>query len=187
MRAIVLVLLASGCVFPIGVPSARFDGGYTVDRRPTMSIGSHVAGYRLDRDARWDVGAGYTVTAPSTDRMTPTTSGGYLDGAFLRRIDRFTRVSVGPGVSLQVPSGEDGVQPAVYVRAGVEMFTSGVSSGTSDSRCGSVSGTWFGQTGFGTYVEIAKPMTQDGFAVTAGLTVRLPAFAGIGFAIPFCH
>lgn len=191
MRALIgILVVTTGCVVPLAIPSTRFDGGYTLDHRPTLRVGSHVAGYRLDRDARWDVGAGYTVTAPSNDvtgmRPTTSTSGGYLDAAFLHRVDRSTRVSLGPGVSLQVPSGGSDVAPAVYVRAGVEMFTAGKANVSSSGRCGATTGTWIGQTGFGTYVEVAKPMTQDGFAVTAGLTVRLPAFGGIGIMIPYC-
>lgn len=189
MRAVVLVLAAlGGCVFPIGIPSARVDGGYTIDHRPTLRAGSHVAGYRLDKDARWDVGGGYTITGASNDPMetTASTSGGYLEAALLRRIESSTRVSLGPGVTLQVPHGTSDAEPGVYLRGGVELFGSGMSSGTSTGRCGAVTGTWFGQTGFGSYVEVAKPLTHDGFAVTIGVSIRLPAFAGIGVGIPYC-
>jgi hypothetical protein len=183
----VAAAVATGCVAPIAIPALRADAGYSAQGRPGGRIGTHVAGYRLSRDVHWDAGAGYMLSAETFDEMATSAQGVYIEGAFFHRLDRSARIGIGPGISVLARDiGADDIVPVGYVRASIEFFGPVHSSGTSNDRCGTSMGTWKGQAGFGAYVDVQKPMTESGVAVVAGLTVRLPTFAGVAIFIPGC-
>ena len=184
----VAAIVAAGCVAPIGIPALRADGGYSTGGRLGGRVGTHVAGFRLDRDAEWDFGAGYTATAETFEPMLTTPAQGfYIDGAYLHRLDDNARLGIGPGISMLFRGlDHEDLVPVGYLRASVEFFGPIHSTGTSSDRCGMSTGTWRGQAGIGAYVDVQKPMTESGLAVVAGLTVRLPALAGVAVFIPGC-
>jgi hypothetical protein len=184
---VVAAVVAAGCVAPIAIPALRADAGYSVQGRPGGRIGTHVAGYRLSRDVQWDAGAGYMLSTETFDEMATSAQGAYIEGAFFHRLDRSARLGIGPGISVLVRDIDQGdIVPVGYVRASVELFGPVHASGTKNDRCGTSMGTWRGQAGFGAYVDVQKPMTESGVAVVAGLTVRLPSFAGMAIFIPGC-
>ena len=119
VRLAVATLLLSGCIVPLAIPSTRIDGGYGSTGQKTLRVGTHVVGYRIGRDASWDLGAGYAVT--SSHEMTPGAQGAYLDATYFQRVDGSSRLGIGPGIAAMF-SG-DQVVPTTYVRASFEMFT----------------------------------------------------------------
>jgi hypothetical protein len=195
-----LVLFASGCVVPFVVPSARVDSGFTQDHMLSTRIGTHFAGYRLDENAGWDIGGGYAITqtADATAAVPATTkhgatmatgptfaNGGYIEAAWMRRVESFARIGLGPGLALQ--RRDDGTfEHILYLRGSIELFSRAFGSGSGGGKCGVATGVWFGQMGVGTYVDVEKPIDDAGIAVVAGLTVRLPAFAGVALVVPGC-
>lgn len=191
---LLVAVLATGCIIPIAAPSARIEGGYAMSSnqssRGTIRAGAHVVGNRTDANATWDLGVGYVGTGGGDDRddgMTPveSTHGGYLEGAFLRRIGEHARLSIGPGLQLSQRDGDTAV-PVAYMRTSVELFSPVHQSGSSDDRCGMATGTWHGQMGIGTYVDVQRPLTDGGITVVAGVTLRMPSFAGVAVVIPGC-
>lgn len=189
-----LLLFATGCIIPLAAPSARIEGGYAMSSnsssRGTIRAGAHVVGNRTAADATWDLGAGYVGTAGGDERndgMTPveSTHGGYIEGAYLHRIGEHTRLSIGPGLQVSQRDG-DTLVPVAYVRSSVELYSPMHAAGSSSDRCGSATGTWHGQIGLGTYVDVQRPLTDGGITVVAGLTLRMPSFAGVAVVIPGC-
>ena len=185
LRIAVLSCLA-GCVIPFASPSARVEGGMAMQpgdtSRGMIRAGAHVVGNRLDSDATWDLGAGYVGTESNT--MTPSSQGGYLEGAYLRRVGRSARIGIGPGVQLVDQGGRFASIP--YLRSSFELFSSVHADGSSSAPCGTAAATWRGQVGFGTFVDVQRPV-EGGVAVVAGLSLRLPAFAGVALVIPGCN
>jgi hypothetical protein len=180
MRAALLLLL-TGCPMAAGVPGSRFDGGVTVDHQLTARLGAHVASFRKDRDASWDLGAGAAFNAPVGGM---TASGGYLDAAWSQRVDRSTRLSVGPGLALL---GRDGiVRPVGYLRADLALFAPAEGTSSGQGRCGFGVGYWYGQAALGVYLDVSRPLDGAGVSAVAGLTFRLPALAALGVGIPGC-
>jgi hypothetical protein len=178
-----LGVLATGCIVPFGAPGTRLDGGYTLDHRLTGRVGAHLLSLRKEADARLDVGAGFALNNAVGGGMTG--NGGYLDAAWTQQVDHATLVSVGPGLNLLDRGGA--MVSAAYLRAGVEFFAGVDGSGTSDDRCGMAFGGALGRTAIGVYADVSRPLTGDGgFAMTAGLSVRLPAFGGFAIVIPGC-
>lgn len=151
------------------------------DTRAMIRAGAHVVGNRTDADASWDLGAGYVAT--SSTMVTPSSQGGYVEGTYLRRVGHAARLGVGPGVQLVDQGGHFASVP--YVRTSFELFAPVNGSGESSDGCGSSAATFRGQVGFGTFVDVQRP-AAGGLAVVAGLTLRLPAFAGVAFVIPGC-
>jgi hypothetical protein len=176
---------AAACIVPIGIPSTRVEGGYTPAGGGSLRVGTHVAGYRLDRDPQWDLGIGYTTT-PTLDPMATRAQGVYLEGAYLHQIDRSARLSIGPGIAMMFHGDRDELMPVAYARVGVEMFAPIKANVSSDGKCGTTTGTWFGQFGLGAYVDAQKPIGESGAAVVLGVSGRIPAFGGIGIYIPYC-
>ncbi len=151
--------------------------------RKTVRAGAHVVGNRIDADASWDLGAGYVAT--ERGEMTDASQGAYLEGSYLRRISPQARLGIGPGVQLVKAGGV--FEPIAYVRGALELYTPVNASGSSSDACGSATGGWYGQLGVGTYIDVQAPLDQrGGLTVIAGLTLRLPAFAGIALVIPHC-
>jgi hypothetical protein len=178
--------IVTGCIVPIAIPSTRVEGGYTPQGAGSLRVGSHVAGYRLARDPQWDLGAGYTLTTSTFDPMVNRASGFYFEGAYLRRIDRSARLSVGPGISMLFRGDRDALLAVAYARIGVEMFQPVRANVSSDGKCGTTTGTWHGQLGLGAYIDIEKPIGESGVAAVIGVSGRIPSFAGVGFYIPYC-
>ncbi|MCX5742257.1 MAG: hypothetical protein NT062_07155 [Proteobacteria bacterium] len=189
---LLLVTLTSGCLIPLASPSARIEGGMAMSThqsaRGTIRAGAHVVGNRTASDATWDLGAGYVGVAPGTDDVdhmpVAGSNGGYLEGSYLRRVGTGARFGIGPGVQLNLR--DHAVLPVGYLRASFELFTPVSASGTESDTCTTVTGTWHGQAGIGTYVDVQRPFAERGVTVVAGLTLRLPAFAGVALVIPGC-
>jgi hypothetical protein len=178
-------LALPGCIVPIAIPSTRVEGGYTPDGNGNLRVGTHVAGYRHAREPRWDLGAGYSRSGSTFDPMVAYANGFYLEGAYLHSIDGNARLSIGPGIDLRFRDENDLVAVA-YVRAGVEMFAPIKAHVSSDNKCGVTTGTWYGQLGLGAYVDVQKPIAEDGVAAVIGLSGRIPSFGGVGIYIPYC-
>jgi hypothetical protein len=181
-----LAVTATGCLVPLGIPSARIDGGYTPQGAGALRAGTHVVGYRHDESARWDLGAGYSLTTATFDPMVTHASGVYLEGSYLHRLDDHARLSLGPGLNLMFRGSAEELVPELYVRAGVEFFAPVHAAVSSSDRCGVAAGTWFGQAAFGAYVDVEKPLGESGVAAVIGLSGRLPAFGGAALVIPYC-
>lgn len=184
---VLLVVTATGCLVPLGIPATRVEGGYTAQGGGNLRVGTHVVGYRRDPSARWDLGAGYSLTTVARDAMPSThASGVYLEGSYLHRLDDHARLSIGPGMNLMFRDSAEDMVPVAYLRVGVELYTPMVAAVSSSDKCGVAAGTWFGQAALGAYVDVEKPIGESGVAAVIGLSGRLPAFGGAAIVIPYC-
>jgi hypothetical protein len=180
MRHVLGWLLCPGCIIP--APAATLDAGELLasngPARKTLRAGTDVVGWRLDRDAQWNVGAGYNGTTSAG--TTPSVQGVYVQAAYLRRIAASQRLSFGPGFVAGFRGSDAGFAPIPYLHAAYEWFGP-VTSGDVDLGSGT-SAVVRGQAGLGAYVDVTRPPDEGGVAIIVGVSLRLPAV--VAFGIP---
>lgn len=192
--AFVLVLFASGCIIPFAIPPLKGEVGGASrigheDERNSSSlhgaVGSHLASGTQNPDQRFDVGAGWTFEKTKDDFA----SGVYFDTSVFIDRSRGSRTSVGGRGEFRWVDGGNAV--AAKLRIDTELTWTGQSDFKGDDKCGTTSGTHFGTTAVGLFVEAGRlwgPEMSggDAWVATAGLTVRLPSAVGVWIGIPGC-
>ena len=201
MRCLLLLVLASGCIIPFATPPLKGEiGGATRIGRASRlddneqrsgdssmhaAVGSHVASATLSDRQKFDVGAGWTMEK-TKDSMS---NGAYLDTSWF--FDRASHARTSVGARGEVRWLDEGHAAAAKLRIDTELFDTGTRDFTGDDKCGTTSGTLFGTTAIGVFVEAGRvwaPEMSGGNAwvATAGVTVRLPGTAGVWIGIPWC-
>ena len=183
-RASVAVIAAlPACIVPYASPATNADAGYMIaagGARPTLRAGTDVVGARRDADARWNLGVGYSGT--TSTKMTASVQGIYAEAAYLARVGARERVSIGPGFVAGWRGNGEGFEPITYLRTGFELF--GIAT-SDDVDLGAGTQTAVrGQAGVGAYCDVEHAWGDRATAIVVGLSVRLPAFAGVGVAVP---
>ena len=188
------LLGAAGCVIPYAVPPMRMDlaGAHRItgeDRNAFhFTAGVHAASLgprAISRADTFDVGVGYVV---DKDAHGLRDQGLYGEASwfFFRR--EHVRMSAGARGEMLFSGDRTGT--GLYARVSSEVFTVGSGSGVSDDdRCSSNAMAWYGVPGTALYAEAGAQHLPDGreaAVVTAGLSLRLPAVAGLLMIVPGC-
>lgn len=185
-----LSLLASGCILPYAVPPSRLDfGGAHVMHGGNVfhfAAGVHTAsaGDIVPHSDRFDAGIGVVLNAQQGSLRD---HGFYLEGDYFLRRREHTRIGLGMRGEYLMDDGAFG--SGLYGRVTLEAFGRGGGGGTGEGNCGSTSFVWRGAPGTALYVEAGGQTLPDGnaaFVSTAGLSIRLPALAGLLFMVPGC-
>jgi hypothetical protein len=200
---VVLLATTSACAVPLAMPPTRIDVGHGSTHDGGFSrvaIGAHLAsivpasalpvdvGGGLIFDSR-SSGTGMTAqvagAAVSDGQVTTTVAlGKYveLEGAVHRT--EHTRVLAGA----RYESFESGpVAHAAKLRVDVEALTRAKTTFAEADNGGGLFGGAFGNAGIGVYAEAGPAWFDDGsrgWTAMAGLTVRLPAWAALIWALP---
>jgi len=201
VRFALLLLFATGCIIPFATPPLKGEigGGTRIGRATRLddnemrssdsslhaAVGSHVASGTLTGRQKFDVGAGWTMEK-TKDSMS---NGVYLDTSWFIDKASISRTSIGARGEFRWL--DEGKAAAAKLRIDSELYTAGESDFDSESKCGSSSGTHYGTTAIGVFVEAGRvwaPEMSGGNAwiATAGVTVRLPSSVGVWIGIPWC-
>lgn len=192
-------MLATGCIIPFATPPLKGEiGGATRVGRATRidgeeprgasslhaAVGSHVASGTMSGKQKFDVGAGWTMEK-TKDSMS---NGVYLDTSWFIDRENISRTSVGARGEFRWL--DQGNAAAAKLRIDTELFTTGSRDFDNDDSCGNSSGTTFGTTAIGLFVEAGRvwgPEMSGGNAwvATAGVTFRLPTSVGVWIGIPW--
>jgi hypothetical protein len=195
--SILVLAAASGCALPYALPPAQVDIG--ADRafradEPTafhLAAGVHAASLgpaTIPRSDAVDIGVGYVL---DRDHQRVRDQGVYGEAAwfFVRR----PHVRLAAGVRGEALFSGAGYGSGAYARLAGELFAQGSGAGEVDSSkgggCNGGSFRWGGVPATGLYVEAGGQHLPDGreaVVATAGLTVRIPAVAGILLLLPGC-
>ena len=160
-----------------------------------VSSGAHYASGTRSRKVGFDIGGGvvyersdasYGTAAKSVVPTVKQDLGGYLEAAKRIAAGRVTRTWLGARAEVLRDLGTRGITMSLAGRVSWELY-GGVSGGAAES-----SGKGFamilghGTFGIGSYVESGVRVTPDHqaeFLLSAGLSMRLPAFVlmGVGF------
>jgi hypothetical protein len=202
VRFVLVLVFASGCIIPFVTPPLKGEiGGATRIGRATRvdemeqrgegsslhaAAGTHLASGTMTDRQKFDVGAGWTF-----EKTKDTTSNGvYLDTSWF--IDRasFSRTSVGTRGEVRW-LGDGAKAYAAKLRIDAELFSAGANKFDSEDKCGSSSGTHYGTTAIGVFVEAGRVWAPemsggDAWVATAGITLRLPSSVGVWVGIPWC-
>ncbi|MBA3391401.1 MAG: hypothetical protein H0T89_02100 [Deltaproteobacteria bacterium] len=192
-RFVALAMLLPGCIIPFAIPPTRSEIGSSTRigraSEPGSSslhaaVGTHLASGTQRRDQAFDVGAGWTF-----EKTTEQTSNGvYLDGAVF--IDRTARTRTSLGGRGELRSMTDGKAAAAKLRLDTEVYGGGTSKFSSNDRCGTSSGTYFGTTAVGMFAEAGHVWSTgpegNAWVATAGVSMRIPSSVGVWIGIPGC-
>jgi hypothetical protein len=186
-----LALSASACAVPYAVPPMQADLGaaraFRADE-PTafhLAAGVHSASLgpaTIPKSDVIDIGVGYVLDV----RHGVRDQGLYGEGAwfFVRR----EHVRLAAGVRGEALLAGPNVGSGLYARLSGELFTVGAGSGHDPgSLCGAGIFRWGGVPGTGVYLEAGGQHLPDGreaVVATAGLSIRLPAAAGVLLPVP---
>jgi hypothetical protein len=185
-----LSLLASGCILPYAVPPARLDfGGAHVMHGGNVfhfAAGLHTAsaGEIVPHSDRFDAGIGVVLNAQQGGLRD---HGFYAGGDYFLRRREHTRIGLGARGEYLIDDGISG--GGLYGRLTLEAFNAGNGGGSGQGNCSATSFAWRGAPGTALYAEAGGQMLPDGrtaFVSTAGLSIRLPAVAGLLFMVPGC-
>jgi hypothetical protein len=190
--ALAPLLIASACVIPFAGPPARMDFGAAHafrDDEPTgfhFAIGLHTASLgpeTIPRSDLFDVGLGFTVDA---DHDGTRGKGFYGSGELFVLRRKYFRMGTGLRGEYLFTGANWG--SGAYARVSGEFFATGTGSGDSHGNgCSDMVLAWRGVPATGVYVESGAQHLPDGreaFVATAGVSLRLPALAGILFRFP---
>lgn len=199
MRFVVLAALCSGCVIPFATPPLKGEIGGTTSRYDDAThaeqmversalhaaVGAHLASATLTDRPLFDIGAGWTMDSTKS----ATSHGMYVDVSMFIDRYRFSRTSVGARIE-KLWIG-DRPSTGAKLRIDTELFKTGQGAFDSDDKCGNVSGSRYGTTAIGAFVEAGRSWADqmsggDAWVATAGVTLRLPTTAGVWIGIPGC-
>jgi hypothetical protein len=196
--AILSALLPVACVIPFAGPPARLDFGaahaFRDDEQTAFhfAIGLHTASLGpevIPKSDLFDVGLGFTVDA---EHGGTRAKGFYGSGEWFVLRRKFFRMGAGLRGEYLFTGPNWG--SGAYARVSSEFFAAGTGNGAADSQGGDGCGTallaWRGVPATGVYVESGAQALPDGrqaFVATAGVSLRLPALAGLLIFFPGCH
>lgn len=175
--------------------SAR-DG--EVERGRRISSGVHWASGTRSRRVPFDVGAGVVYERMSRSSATDSISksrlgaplhrdsvGGYVEAAARLSGGGLTRAWVGGRAEFLRDTAGGRSAASIAGRISWEIYGGGTSAGAEGNGRGFVMYAGGGTASIGTYVESGvrlSPEQDAEFLLSAGLSVRLPAFVVVGFA-----
>jgi hypothetical protein len=192
--AVLPALALGACVLPYAVPPMRADFGaahaFRADE-PTafhFAAGLHTASLgpeTIPKSDVFDVGAGFVV---DHDADGTRAKGIYGDGAWF--LARATHARVAAGVRGEALFSGARWGSGAYARLSAELFSAGGGAGQfhTDDNCSGVY-RWRGVPATGLYVEAGAQHLADGreaFVTTAGVSLRVPALAGVLLVLPGC-
>jgi hypothetical protein len=193
--AIAASLIPIACVIPFAGPPARLDFGaahaFRDDEQTAFhfAIGLHSASLgpeTIPRSDLFDVGLGFTVDA---DHDGTRGKGFYGSGEWFVVRRKYFRM--GTGIRGEYLFTGPNWGSGAYARVSGEFFGSGTGSGDSHADgCTDMLLAWRGVPATGVYVESGAQHLPDGreaFVATAGVSLRLPALAGVLFMFPGCN
>ncbi len=190
VRLAAIALACSGCVVPYALPPLKGElGGSTMTgARPMFHAGggAHIASGVLQKQQRFDVGAGGFA---DWDEDGLTTTAGYVDAAMF--FDRSDHVRTSLGARGEVRWNADGSQGyGAKLRVEHEVFKPTNRGYSGVDRCAAVTGGAYGTGGVGMFAEsgvvTSDPDGTIAWTATAGVTMRIPATVGVIFGIPGC-
>ena len=194
---VALALVGSGCIaFPLAIPPAQVQiggggrylksdtvNGY--DAQAQLRAAVHPLGlFPSLLERRGDVAAGYLLDLG----QRAVVQGAFLDGGYVilslpSDEDDLLRLSVRAQARLLHSDLQKAWGPGAAAQLELEFvhFTDG--NFETSSGDGGAMGYAYGESGFGLYVEGAylKTGPMQGWAISGGLTVRMPAAAGMGY------
>ena len=194
------VFLATGCIIPFATPPLKGEiGGATRVGRATRldgeeqksgdsslhaAVGAHLASVTMTDKQRFDIGAGWTMESTKEE----TSNGAYLDMSWF--IDRASSSRTSIGIRGELRDLNAGHATGAKLRIDAELFRHGKGDFEAEDRCGWMTGTHFGTTAIGVFVEAGRSWAPemsggDAWVATAGITVRLPSTAGVWIGIPW--
>jgi hypothetical protein len=198
LEALVIAIVATGCVVPFAIPPLRGEIGSSTrigrageagSSSLHAAAGTHLASATRRRDQAFDVGIGgtYEQTATATSR------GIYLDGAVFVDRTRRTRTSVGARGELRwlVDGLGERNAMAAKLRIDHEVYGGGTRAFSGDDACGAIAGAFSGTTAVGVFAEAGRVWSgmpeDDAWVATAGVSMRIPSAIGVYFGIPGCN
>jgi hypothetical protein len=187
LRLAVLALLG-GC-FPYGLPPLKGElGATTQTNRSTagrVAGGAHLASGTLRRDQPFDIGAGAFY---EWDEIGTRAKGAYGDVALF--VDRGARTRTSLGLRGELRYDEmSRAGMGAKLRIDHEIYGATTAPYSGADGCSMIVGGAHGTGAIGLYVEAGSawmPDTDRAFVATAGITVRIPATAGLIIGIPGC-
>lgn len=194
MLALLPTLSLGACVLPYAVPPMRVDLGaahaFRADE-PTafhFAAGLHTASLgaaTIPKSDVFDIGVGFVL---DHDEGGTRAKGMYGDGEWF--LARRTHARLAAGIRGEALFSGPNTGSGAYVRLSGELFAagSGVGQFQTDDNCSGVF-RWGGVPATGLYVEAGAQHLPDGreaFVTTAGLSLRLPALAGVLLVLPGC-
>lgn len=188
-------LVMSGCA--IALPSTRTEVGRTArpDSNGTqVAVGADLASALPTTVSRFEVGAGliYRTRNESGVGDLNWQRGGYLDLGYAVLNSKNARVIVGARGERY---GHEGALKVLKLRVDAEVLASVSGGGAEASGCSAVIGGSYGNVGFGVFAEAGRSFVigdemadarASGWVASAGLTMRLPAIAGIAIGGKSC-
>ena len=193
--SLTLAVMAGGCVLPYAFPPAQVDLGaaraFRADE-PTafhLAAGVHSASLgpaTIPKSDVVDIGIGYVL---DHDHKGVRDQGVYGEGSwfFMRR----PHVRMAAGIRGEALLAGTTWGTGAYARLSGEFFGVGAGEGhiNPDNGCGGSIFRWGGVPATGVYVEAGGQHLPDGreaVVATAGVTLRIPAIAGLVLAFPGC-
>ncbi len=186
-----VALLLTGC--PFAAPGLRGDVGVAAATashavNPSLHVTAGASAASVVPMPGWpvDFGAGYVLFFPSAPGAV---HGAYVDGAYLHALGDGWRLSFGGRAEWLLQERPSGIHAGTggALRFAVEQarFVSGRTSAS--GRDTFVTATSYGNQALGLTAELGVrrlPGAQQSVYAMVGLTVRVPAFAGLLFFIP---
>ena len=189
--------VTTGCPFALAAPPVelRVAGGGALNRSveplPKVDVQATlrpVSVIESQNDRQWDVGVGY-AWLPALEEGQTLLQGPHVqaDWFFWERANGRTRLRLSAGARGRV------LRDAGYFGAGGSLYTAGEIIGWADGAgadCGSsadgltcAAGAAWGEGGVGAFVEggYLRAGSEDLVTLQAGLSVRIPASAAVGF------
>jgi hypothetical protein len=200
---LLIALLQAACV--AALPPTRTDVASSISSREgvvehgrRVSSGVHWASGTRSRNVPFDLGAGVVYERMSASATTDSTLksqideprhndsvGGYLEAAARLSAGGLTRTWVGGRAEFLRDTSGRSSTASIAARVSWELYGGGTAAGAEGGGNGFVMFAGGGTAGIGTYVESGvrlSPEHSAEFLLSAGLSVRLPAFVAVGFA-----
>lgn len=182
------LLVMSGCA--IALPSTRTEVGRTArpDHNGTqVAVGADLASALPTTVSRIEVGAGliYRTRNESGQGDLNWQKGGYLDLGYAVLNSKNARVIVGARGERY---GAEGALKVLKLRVDAEVLAHTSGGGAEAGGCSAVIGGSYGNVGLGVFAEAGRAFTlgdemadagASGWVASAGITIRMPAVAGI--------
>jgi hypothetical protein len=210
LRLLVISSLPA-CVIPYALPPLKGElGASAISGQGATGHaggGTYVASGTLNKDQKFDLGAGAFV---DWDEGGVKTKAGYVDAAVFVERSHTTRTSVGvrgemqwavvpeaavtsrPFATMETPSTSTPA-PALAVKLRVEHEVFGVmhKGYAGSDKCAAVAGAAHGAGGVGLFAEAGRtvnlPGDRSAWSATAGVTLRIPSTIGVFLGIPGCR
>ncbi|MDI1443169.1 hypothetical protein [Polyangium sp. 6x1] len=190
----ICLLALPACVAPFGTPPVAVSVGGGVRLGAPKIKSTDPAMVHVDvglkplqlirewQKRRADINLGYTFEAGAG----PSRHGAFAEGTVFPVVDRSGRIGISAQPRLWYEPGTDkmGLGMAARITGELTTFVDKPFSGSSSSGAGA--GIAYGEAGAGLYLEgaYAKIGERPNVTIGLGLTVRIPATAGVGIGFP---